>query len=279
MTLKQVRRGFLMAIGLAAMVHGRLMADPWADQVVTYTQGAGVGNDFVTGSPFNDPLTTLGEPTRFTSPSSFGGAVTPLNAPFRANEIVSIGRGGQLVVKFQDPVTNDPGNPFGIDLLVFGNSFFTGSLASPSGTASGIASEGGTVEVSADGVNFFAVPGAADGLFPTNGYADLTDPFSPAPGAVPTNFTLPVDPAFNPIGKTYAQILAGYAGSGGGLGIDLAPTGLSSISYVRVSNPADAQAVPEIDAFADVAPVPEPTAAATILPATVLIAWQIRRRR
>jgi hypothetical protein len=75
-----------------------------------------------------------------------------------------------------------------------------------------------------------------------------------------SDFTSPVDPAFNPIGKTYADIMAGYHGSGGGLGVDIAAAGLSSISYVRITNPANAAGVPEIDAFADVAAVPEPAA-------------------
>jgi len=269
-----------LAVCLTAFIAGRALANPWADGVVSYMQGTGVTNDFVTGNPFNDPLVALGEPTRFTSPDSFGGAVTPLNAPFRANEIVSIGRGGELVVRFNEPVVDHPANPFGVDLLVFGNAFFTGNFFSnPAGTASGVAAEGGLVEVSADGVNFFAVSGDADGLFPTNGYADLTDPFATTPGAVPANFMLPVNPAFDPIGKTYAEILAGYAGSGGGLGIDLAPTGLSSVSFVRITNPVAGQSVPEIDAFADVAAVPEPAASTTFLTAAALFAWQIRNRR
>jgi hypothetical protein len=255
-------------------------ADPWADAVVSYVQGDGVGNDFVTGDPFNDPLVALGEPTRVTSPDSFPGAVTLVNSPFRSTEIVSIGRGGSLVVRFDEPVVDHPANPFGIDLLVFGNAFFTGNFfADPNATATSITSEGGLVEVSADGVNFFAVPGDADGLFPTNAYADIADPLVSTPGSVLSDFTRPVDPAFNPNGRTYADIVAGYNGSGGGLGVDIAAAGLSSISYVRITNPASAAGVPEIDAFADVAAVPEPAAGMTILSAAVLIAWQTRRRR
>jgi len=277
-----------LALGLAAVLASQAKAaDPWADHVVNYTPGTGITNDFPTMIPFNNPLTVLGEPTRFTSPhpERFGGAVTPLNAPFRADEIVSVGRGGELVVRFDEPVVDDPANPYGVDLLVFGNAFFVGSFFNPdftfnpAGTASGVAAEGGLVEVSADGVNFFAVAGDADGLFPTNGYADLTDPFATIPGAVPANFTLPVNPRFDPVGKTYAEILAGYAGSGGGLGIDLAPTGLSSISFMRISNSVGAPFVPEIDALTDVAAVPEPAASTTFLTAAALFAWQIRNRR
>jgi hypothetical protein len=243
-------------------------ADPWADAVVSYTPGDDITNDFFNGLPYSDPQTALGEPTRFTSPdpADSGGVVTPLNSPFRSNEIVSIGRGGELVLRFDELVTDDPLNRFGIDLLVFGNAFFVGSFFNPdfsfnhAGTASGVSDEGGTISVSSDGVNFIDVAGAADGLFPTNAYADIAEPFTATPGAVPADFTRPVNPAFDPTGKTFGQIVAGYAGSGGGLGIDLASTGLSSISYVRIINPADATLIPEIDAVADVAGIPEPRA-------------------
>ena len=171
-------------VALAANVASA--ADPWADAVVSYVQGDGVGNDFVTGNPFNDPLVALGEPTRITSPDSFPGAVTLVNSPFRSSEIVSIGRGGSLVVRFDEPVVDHGANPFGIDLLVFGNAFLTGAFFSnPAATATGVTSEGGMVEVSADGVNFFAVPGDADGLFPTNAYADIVDPLVSTPNPPP----------------------------------------------------------------------------------------------
>jgi hypothetical protein len=259
-------------------------ATPWADQVVSYTPGTGIGNDFVTNTPYTDASTTLGEPTRFTSPDSFGGAVTPLQSSYRSNEIVSIGVGGSLVVKFDEPVANDALNPYGIDLLVFGNAFFVGSFFNPdfsfnpAGTAADVAAEGGIVAVSADGQTYFDVSTVADGLFPTNAYVDVTDPFATAAGSVPSNFTLPVDPAFNPNGKTYTQILAGYGASGGGLGIDIGPTGLSSISYVRISNPAGASLIPEIDAFADVAAVPEPAALQIILASALILLGKTARR-
>jgi hypothetical protein len=237
-------------------------ADPWADVVVSYAPGSNpaVG--------FTDPHVALGPPTRFTDPNStFGGVVTPLNASFALGETVSLGAGGSLTLRFAEPVTNDPSNPFGIDLIVFGNAFFTGSFFNgppdfsfnPNGLADGVFSDGGSVAVSADGVNFFDVAGEADGLFPTNGYADIRDPFTSTSGIVPADFTRPVNPLFNPIGMTFAQIMAGYGGSGGGLGVDIGPTGLSSVSYVRISNPVGATATPEIDAVADVASIPEPT--------------------
>jgi hypothetical protein len=272
-----------IAIALLAACLGAAAAraaDPWADDMVRYTPGTGISNDFVSGTPFNDPFTALGAPTRITSPDSFPSAVTPLSAPFRSTEVVTVGGGGQLVVKFDEPVMDDPLNPFGIDLLVFGNAFFQGTFGfpfNPAGTATGVEAEGGLIEVSADDSTYVAVTGAADGLFPTNGFVDVPDPYGGAVGVVPTDFMRPVDPTFNPIGKTFAEIIAGYNGSGGGLGIDLASTGLASISFVRITTPAGTVQPPEIDALADVRAVPEPAALEIIFSCALILLGKTAR--
>ncbi len=223
-------------------------ADPWADTVVDFAGGV---------APFGDASASLGEPTRFTAPSSgFGGPTTPFQSSFGADELFSIGEGGFVTVRFDEPVTDDPANPFGIDLLVFGNSFYF-DQAFPDGIAGVLSSEGGVIEVSADGADWHVVQGVgADGLFPTLGYSDVTQAFPTDAGSVLTDFTRPVDPGFDPSGKSLSEIIAGYNGSGGGAGIDLATVGLASISYVRVSNPTGSGVTPEIDGFADVVPSP-----------------------
>ena len=96
-----------------------------------------------------------------------------------------------------------------------------------------------------------------DGPFPTLGYQDVTDPFTSPPGSVLTDFTRPVDPLFDPAHKSLAEIIAGYDGSGGGAGVDIGALGLTDISYVRISflgTSGDLQ----VDAMADVTPVPSP---------------------
>ncbi len=206
----------------------------------------------------------------------FPGAVTPFNPPFLGSEIVSIGAGGSLTVRFNEPVTHDAANPFGIDLLVFGNAGYADTNF-PVGVAGPLFGAGnGTVEVSADGTHWVTATAQADSAFPTLGYSDLTDPYSPTAGAVLSDFTRPVNPAFNPAGLSFSQIVAGYAGSGGGTGIDLGTLGLAEISFVRISNPLGASSTVDIDGFSDVAPVPGPGSVVSLAAAGLFV---VRRRR
>lgn len=248
---------------LAPLAHAQ-----YATAVHHYDPGSALGLGY------DNPASALGEPSRFI-PGDFGGAVSPFNAPYLPSQLVQVGRGGSLVVTFDQPITNDPSHPFGIDLIVFGNSFLPDANW-PLGIVGGsLAADGGDIDVSDDGVHWHRVAAnAADGRFPTLGYADLADPYSPVPGLVPTDFTRPVNPAFDfTPGMTFAQILAAYNGSGGGCGIDIASSGLDVVRFVRVSVAPDAAAIPEIDGFAV---VPAPGAAACILLAPAALA---RRRR
>jgi hypothetical protein len=260
----------LLAIGSSSSTSA---ADPWADFVVSYESGIGPA------AGFTDSSTALGEPTHFSI--AFGGYPTsPFSAAADVTELVSLGEGGELIVSFVEPVTDHPANPFGIDLLIFGNSFF--GLNSFNNdefdTATGAtASEGGVVSLSADGVNFFEVLGVdADGRFPTLGFSDITIPF-PVSASVLTDFTKPVDPSFDVTGLNTPAVVAGYDGSGGGLGIDLASVGLTQITHVKITNPIGSGVTPEIDGFADVRAVPEPATA--LLAALVFVGSGLLRRR
>lgn len=241
---------------VAALAPAARASDPWADSWLSYAPGSNPAGGAVM------PASSLGEPARF-SPNAnpeWASIVSPFSPAYLPEHIVSLGAGGSLVVGFSEPVTDDAANPFGIDLLVFGNALLE-DAAWPSGVATGNLFAGnGVIEVSTNGTNWVLVPNiVADAAYPTLGYSDLTNGYATTPGAVPSDFTRPVNPAFSfAAGMTMADIQAAYAGSGGGAGVDLGALGLTSISFVRITNPTGQSGTVEIDGFADVSPVPGP---------------------
>jgi hypothetical protein len=247
-------------------------ATPFAAEVVSYTAGTNVATGY------DNPATALGAPLRSTGSGPFDGDVTPFNAPYRSSDVVSIGAGGELVVRFDHPVADDASNSYGIDLLIYGNSFL--GVDFDSGLADGtLFDEPGAIAVSQDGTHWVDVSGVfADSLFPTLAYQDPTGPFSSG-GSVPTNFTRAVNPALSAAsfaGLTVQEIAALYGGAAGGAGIDLGALGLPWIQYVRVSQSATDSWSTDIDAFAD---VPEPGAAALFAVGALALTWSRARTR
>lgn len=251
------------------------LASPFATEVISYTPGVphGVGNP----APYQtDGSQALGSPSHDTA---FGSQVGVFYPAFWTDELVIIGAGGELTVKFDRPVLNDPNNPYGFDFLVFGNAFFVRNAQT--GAASGLFAEPGRISVSQDNVVWHEIPDVfADDLYPTLGYTDTVySGFGNSGGTTLTDFTKPVDPTFHAIGKTEAEINAGYAGSGGGTGVDIGLAGLDWIQYVKVWQPETDTWSTEIDAFAIVSPVPEPSGLLLILSAASTAALTLHRRK
>jgi hypothetical protein len=245
----------LVCGALFSATHAR--AASFASEVVSYQVGSNPQPGYV------DPQVALGAPERATGTGAFDGDVTPFNAPYLAEHLVSIGAGGSLVLRFDAPVLDDPANPFGVDLLVYGNAFL--GIDFQNGLADGtLFDEPGRISLSQDGQSWFDVDGVfADSLLPTLAYTDPPGPFSSG-GTQPTSFTRPVDPGLTAADFTdldVAQIAALYAGGGGGAGVDLAPLGLAWIQYVRIWQPEGDTWSTEIDSLAD---VPEPSVAALL---------------
>jgi len=246
-------------------------ANDFAAEVIEYIQGSDVGYDPVSLDPYNNPQTALGAPTLETTgddehvPESVSMPVVPVYPPFRAFEIVTIGNGGRLVLKFSHPVSNDENNPYGIDFIVFGNAkchISIGGYWGPESNPeiftvdSGLYKERGIVSVSQDGVNWYSFSNGpyADDFAPTASYKwdDVNDVWSEE-----LDPTRPVDPGLTAAdfyGKTVAEIIGMYDGSAGGTGFDIGTLGLDWIEYVRIED--DLSGGPgittEIDAIADV---------------------------
>ncbi len=248
--------------------YGQYVYDPndFATAWVAY-EPQGMASDWLTSEPFDDPSAALGRPTVDTSGDDWFIAmnmscpVVPVYPAFRAHELVYLGEGGSITLAFNHPVRDDEENPYGIDLLVFGNPYqliggdqgwVNGDpglvKVGPSG---GI--EPGIVSVSQDGKawysftndpnfmsddpNFIKLAGdATDGLFcdgsaPTLGRVYDPDHADASLGdwnqwwAEPTNPTLPLDPSLSCAsfdGMSVARVAQTYGDSAGGTGYDVA---------------------------------------------------------
>lgn len=237
----------------------------FATEWVAY-QPVGMTTDWLSGQPFNDPTTTLGRPTVDTTgddwyiPEDKPTPVNPVYPAFRRDEMVFLGEGGSITLKFSHPVRDDENNPYGIDLIVFGNAFQV--IGGGQGWTNGnpeLTTVGGDgfyepaiVSVSQDGDTWYSFTNdtsfmagdpcfirlsaeADDGPFadsfaPTLGR--VYDPDNPDPclgawnqyWAEPTNPTLPVDPELDFAsfaGDSVAQICETYGHSAGGTGYDI----------------------------------------------------------
>lgn len=252
---------FFLAAGAVAYDY-----DPndFAAEVIEYVEGTGVGSDWLSGQKFNDPCTALDRPTIDTTgdgwyiPIDENVPLIPACSAFRAFELVTIGFGGHLVVKFNHPISNDRNNPYGIDFVSFGNAFkvigdgqgwTNGNPNATTVEGSGFI-EPGIVSVSQDGQTWYCFTNDANFSDDPNFIIDpdcndgpFVDDFAPTLGRIynpnepntsigewnqwwaePTNPTLPLDTSLSFAsfdGNTVAEICQVYGESAGGTGFDI----------------------------------------------------------
>ena len=280
---------FAILFVLTLVVLPATAASDFAAEVVAY---AGLFGP----SPYNDPSAVLGKPTArclnndpMSPQATFRVKLTEgaYNRDLSGEKVITtINPYEYIVVKFDHKVMDFPLNPYGQDLIVFGNSAFdiegntTTSDASNMnqvllGNPAGGIFEAVQVSVSQDGQTWYTFDQGpwADDLYPTQGYewdrenAQWTDQ--------EMDFTRPVDPnlglsAFS--GLSGADAIDLYDGSGGGTPFDLRDltgfnelavdpnSGCRWIQYVRLEGGEGLYALGgEIDAVADVAVCGDPT--------------------
>ncbi len=206
-------------------------SDPFVDEVVSFLPGEHAG--------FGTPDLVLGPPV---GAGELQGSTHTL----------SLGDGGSIVVRFDEPGLCDRPGP---DLIIFENAFYAGSRMGP------LFVEVGIVALSVDGIHFVEIPFDAQTF---DGLAGRTPVYSnPDNGIPPTAVS-----------------------EAGGDSFDLASVGLATARYVRITDPgmaiADAgnRVVPgnsggfDLDAMASlhdcntVAPSATPTPSATLDVAT-----------
>lgn len=234
----KINSALAAALAVGALLCQNASAQQFAASVVSYDPGAGYAVGFT-----NTPA-VLGEPARV---NPYGEAVDPFNPPYGTNQVLSIGEGGSVTLKFDRPIHNyRRPRQHGIDFLIFGNSGFiiTNSfdpdtyewIGEPATDGSLFAANPGQtrVSVSRDGEHFYPLESeqapVVDTIFPTDSEGDPSL-------AVDRSLT-----AADFAGKTLAEIRALYDGAAGGAGFDIAwakrengrPANLSFIRYVRI---------------------------------------------
>ncbi|MDP6795828.1 MAG: hypothetical protein QGG00_10605 [Verrucomicrobiota bacterium] len=252
-----MKRIISIAAGLAALSEGKeVWATQFAADVVSYKSGTGFAVDWSSGAGYTNKEAVLGEPARETQ-GDWGGLITPFSPPHRLDQILSIGEGGEVTLKFSRPIRDEPLNPFGLDFIVFGGAGFTiingdfigGGITD--GTLFGRANGETRVSVSVDGEAWFV-------LDPKR--APVFDGYHPSDGA--GDFGLPVNPALvegDFADGGLAKFTELYAGSGGGTGYDIGwaidadgqPAELGKARYIRLEVFSGKA---EVDAVSDVRP-------------------------
>ena len=266
----------LILVGAAAAAAPTTRADDFATRVIAYDPAPG---QFVNDQNFNDPKDALGPPYGAGKLSGNNASVVTLG-----------GFGGSITLAFEQRVLNNPGNPLGMDFIVFGNAFYV------QGNPDRRWAEAALIEISLDTNSngsaddtWYTIPGSSltppitlplppefDGPILENntgtttepyfGYADMSptlllgdtnaDDIVDDPAMLPEDFyTVPDDPMTTDIDP----------GSGGGDAFDIAwaidpatgdPANLGGFDFIRITTAVDSingslgEVSTEIDAVA-----------------------------
>lgn len=266
---------FILVFVVLTIVSAPLCGSDFATEVISYSGLFGP-------VPYDDPEVVLGKPTTYIrqSPTEVFACSLVYSAWNRAPDdsklIVTLDLDDEIVAAFDHKVADDPGNPGGVDFIVFGNTAFkvaSSEFIQPDtdmdqrllDNPTSVLDEWVTVSVAQDpnGPWYTFTDGPfADNLFPTNAFAwDSTiDDWG-----AELNWLKPVDPNLGLSdfsGLSAADAIDLYNGSAGGTGFDLrwlAPaefqalevdpaSGQRWIKYIKVTS----DEFGEVDGFSDV---------------------------
>ncbi len=260
-----------------------VQGEVWAVRVVDYTPGSGIQQQWGTGLMYSNPLAALNGPSGLTGETYAGwpNVLSPFSPAYEVDEAVQIGDGGSLTLQLAAFALPDgtPAPELGVitNVGLMDSGWPNGIPAFP---AVVFGADEAIVSVSADGAHFVALNNGEPIRFelPAVYYLDA-GPYDTSPGTVVADFGKPFTPAgglnaFNGL-ASYSDVLAVFAGSGGGTWLDLDQAGLPQVGYVRFEDPADGDPF-EVDAVvvansAVGAAVPEPPAG--LLAVCAFAAW------
>ncbi len=269
---------FLLCLFSAAAVRGyEFDANDFAAEVVSYEPGEGAGIYIFSEEALDEPSVD----------TDYYGAmrpVVPVYPEWRPSEIVTVGVGGHLILKFNHKVSDDENNPYGVDFIVFGNAMIAaggywlyGDPCEMTIASGEVNNEYGLVSVSQDGNDYYEFEEGpfADSFAPTLGRVfDPNNPCDAYPGwenlwwGEVTDATLPIDPNLSGgdfAGVSVAEMCTAYGRSAGGTGFDLRwladfellgvdENGRRWIQYIMIKYTGldPNHSFPEVDAVSDV---------------------------
>ncbi len=253
--MKKLLHALLVCASLASAGHLHA-AEYFADQVVSYVPGTGVG-------AYTDPTAALGKPGGNIGTGTFN-AFSP---NFATTELARIGFGGELTLRLSNYVTVNY-TPGVREIGIWENVGLVAATGGATNPATVFGADSAVVSVSADGVNWFSLNSGQPILFtlPGNYYANATATNDPPPAnPVLADFGQPFTGSLSDFdGKSFSDILTALNGSAGGTWLDLDETGLSQVGYIRFDGVASGQTLEingvGINGTLAGAAVPEPSA-------------------
>jgi len=246
-------------------------------------------------APYDDPNSVLGMPSTDyydplgNSPGDNSRFVKLIEAAYHLGTnqttklITTLSSGDSnsfIIAAFSQPIHDDLTHPYGIDFLVFGNSFYVANgTVNDEADMANLTIAGGTffepLKVSVS-PGYTGLPGEladtpstwpwyrydngpfADTAFPTHAYKWSRTHTNWSIERM--DFTKPVNPALTNLIETSVPSLSAadaidyYTGSGGGTGFDLRESGFNAVRYLKVEGIAPDYSDGEVDAFAAVRP-------------------------
>ena len=102
-----MKRIIIILLGLAALPGAsETRATQFAAEVVSYKSGVGFAADSRTGAGYTNKDAIVGAPAR-EPPGKWGGPITPFSPPYLPGQILSIGEGGEVTLKFGKPIRDE----------------------------------------------------------------------------------------------------------------------------------------------------------------------------
>lgn len=188
-------------------------------------------------SALGEPDGMVGDPD---NPSVTPQVLSPFSPAFESDEVVRmLGEGAGITLRLSNFAEDVEGPELGIisNVGLVDENFPNGVAGNPVRTFS--QPRAALVEVSEFGQTFVSL-----GTFvfdvPANFYTDVASPYSDTPGSSPADLGKPFTGSLSDFaGKNYGQMKTLLDGSIGGKWIDIGPSELSKVGYVRFTTVAD----------------------------------------